>query len=49
MENDVVYSIENGQWVEKDKGKDNDFSPAQISSFILGKLKTFICPILKRL
>lgn len=47
MENDVVYSIETGQWVEKDKGKENDFSPAQISSFILGKLKTYMPDIKK--
>ena len=47
MENDVVYSIETGQWVEKDQGKENDFSPAQISSFILGKLKTYMPDIKK--
>ena len=38
MENDVVYSLEEGKWVDKDETNKDLFSPAQISSFILSKL-----------
>jgi len=41
MENDVVYSSSKGMWVEKSEKNENDYSPAQISSFILSKLKNY--------
>ena len=41
MENDVVYSLEKGKWIDKEEGDEKSYSPAQISSFILGKLKTY--------
>ena len=48
MENDVVYSVEKGEWIEKEDADDNNsYTPAQVSSFILNKLKVmlqmFIC------
>ena len=42
MENDVVYSLEKGKWIDKEKGDEKSYSPAQISSFILGKLKAIL-------
>ena len=41
MENDVVYSLEKGKWIDKEEGDEKSYSPAQISSFILSKLKTY--------
>ena len=38
MENDAVYSIENGEWIDKGDDNNKSYSPAQISSFILSKL-----------
>ena len=38
MENDVVYSTEQGKWVN-DKNLVDAYSPAQISSLILKKFK----------
>ena len=34
MENDVVYSVDEGKWVDKDEKNKDYYSPAQISSFI---------------
>ena len=41
MENDVVFSISEGKWIDKTEDKKDLFSPAQISSFILNKLKSY--------
>ena len=41
MENDTFYSVKKGEWIEKDDSEEGDYSPAQISSFILSKLKTY--------
>ena len=35
MENDVVFSVDQGKWVDKDESNKNFYTPAQISSFIL--------------
>ena len=48
MENDSVYSVEAGKWIDKDENNKENFSPAQISSFILSKLK-IIHQMLKKL
>ena len=47
MENDVVFSIEKGQWVDKDESNSTSYSPAQISSFILSKLKSYTSDVKK--
>ena len=47
MENDVVYPIEKGQWVDKDESNSTSYSPAQISSFILSKLKSYTSDVKK--
>jgi len=47
MENDVVYSIEKGNWVEKDEVEGNNYTPAQVSSFILSKLKGYTSDVKK--
>ena len=47
MENDVAYSIEKGEWVEKDEAEDNSYTPAQVSSFILSKLKGYTSEVTK--
>ncbi len=47
MENDVVYSLEEGKWVDKDDTNKDLFSPAQISSFILSKLKGYTSDVKK--
>tara|TARA_B100001123_G_scaffold302583_1_gene337761 strand:+ start:275 stop:1822 length:1548 start_codon:yes stop_codon:yes gene_type:complete len=47
MENDVVYSMDSGQWVDKDENNKNFYSPAQISSFILTKLKSYTSDVKK--
>ena len=41
MENDTFYSVKKGEWIEKDDSEEGDYSHAQISSFILSKLKTY--------
>ena len=41
MENDVVFSISKGGWIDKEEAEGENYSPAQISSFILGKLKGY--------
>ena len=47
MENDVVYSVEKGAWVEKDEAEENCYTPAQVSSFILSKLKGYTSDVQK--
>ena len=47
MENDAVYSLENGEWIDKDDNSKNSYSPAQISSFILSKLKSYTSDVKK--
>ena len=47
MENDVAYSIEQGLWVEKDEAEENSYTPAQVSSFILSKLKGYTSDVTK--
>ena len=47
MENDVAYSIEKGLWVEKDEAEENSYTPAQVSSFILSKLKGYTSEVSK--
>ena len=41
MENDVAYSIKKGEWVEKEDAEDGSYTPAQVSSFVLSKLKNY--------
>ena len=47
MENDVVFSVDQGKWVDKDESNKNFYTPAQISSFILSKLKTYSADVKK--
>lgn len=47
MENDVVFSISEGKWIDKTEDKKDLFSPAQISSFILNKLKSYTTDVTK--
>ena len=47
MENDAIYSLENGEWIDKDDNTKNSYSPAQISSFILSKLKSYTSDVKK--
>ena len=47
MENDSVYSVEAGKWIDKDESNKENFSPAQISSFILSKLKNYTSDVNK--
>ena len=47
MENDSVYSVEAGKWIDKDETNKENFSPAQISSFILSKLKNYTSDVKK--
>ena len=47
MENDVVYSVEKGAWVEKNEAEENSYTPAQVSSFILSKLKGYTSDVQK--
>ena len=46
MENDVVYSTEEGKWVD-DKDLVDAFTPAQISALILKKLKEYTTDVKK--
>jgi molecular chaperone DnaK len=41
MENDVVFSISQGNWIDKKDGSSEDLTPAQVSSLILKKLKDY--------
>lgn len=41
MENDVVFSLTEGSWIDKKKGSSQDLTPAQVSSLILKKLKDY--------
>ena len=43
MRDEVVYSLKEGKWIEKnfDQKLEDEFSPAQLSSKILEKLKNF--------
>jgi molecular chaperone DnaK len=43
----VAYSIEKGLWVEKDEAEENSYTPAQVSSFILSKLKGYTSDVTK--
>jgi len=47
MENDVVFSTQKGEWIDKEENVEGTYSPAQISSFILGKLKTYTTDVKK--
>ncbi len=47
MENDVVFSPQKGDWIEKEEAKEGTYSPAQISSFILSKLKGYASDVKK--
>ena len=47
MENDVAYSIKKGSWVEKDEAEEGSYTPAQVSSFILSKLKGYTSEVQK--
>ena len=46
MENDVIYSLKDGEFKEND-GKIKGYTPSQISSLILSKLKDFSSKISK--
>src|SRR6056300_316355 len=46
MENDVIYSVKEGEFVDND-GKIKGYTPSQISSLILSKLKDFSSKISK--
>jgi molecular chaperone DnaK len=39
MENDVVFDVSQGVWVKSDKKKEGTYTPSQVSSLILSKLK----------
>ena len=47
MENDVVYSVETGKWIDKDDNNKDSYTPTHISSFILSKLKTYASDVKK--
>ena len=47
MENDVVFSTQKGEWTDKEGAEEGCYSPAQVSSFILGKLKEYTSDIKK--
>ena len=47
MENDVVFSTQKGEWIDKEGAEEGCYSPAQVSSFILGKLKEYTSDIKK--
>ena len=47
MENDVVYSTNEGKWVN-DKNLIDAYTPAQVSSFILSKLKGYTSEVSKQ-
>jgi molecular chaperone DnaK len=41
MENDVVFDVSQGAWVKSDKKKEGTYTPSQVSSLILSKLKEY--------
>ena len=41
MENDVVFDVSQGVWVKSDKKKEGTYTPSQVSSLILSKLKEY--------
>ena len=47
MENDAVYSVETGKWIDKDDNNKDSYTPTHISSFILSKLKTYASDVKK--
>ena len=48
MENDVVWSTSKGQWIDTDGKKDvKGYTPSQISSLILSKLKDYTSGVKK--
>ena len=47
MENDVVFSPQKGDWIDKEGAEEGTYSPAQISSFILTKLKGYTSDVKK--
>jgi len=47
MENDVVFSTQKGEWIDKEGAEEDCYSPAQVSSFILGKLKGYTSDVKK--
>jgi len=47
MENNVVFSTQKGEWIDKEGAEEGCYSPAQVSSFILGKLKEYTSDIKK--
>ncbi len=48
MENNVVYSTKDGKWIEKKEKKDiKGYTPSQISSLILSKLKDYTSGVKK--
>ena len=47
MENDVVFSTQKGEWIDKEGAEEGCYSPAQVSSFILGKLKGYTSDVKK--
>ncbi len=47
MENDVVFSTQKGEWIDKEGAEEGCYSPVQVSSFILGKLKGYTSDVKK--
>ena len=47
MENDVVYSLSKGKWIDNEEDNKENYTPSQISSFILSKLKGYSTDIKK--
>ena len=47
MENDVVFSTQKGEWIDKEGAEEDCYSPAQVSSFILSKLKGYTSDVKK--
>ena len=47
MENDVVFSTQKGEWIDKEGAEEGCYSPSQVSSFILGKLKGYTSDVKK--
>jgi molecular chaperone DnaK (HSP70) len=39
--------LKKGEWVEKDEAEENSYTPAQVSSFILSKLKGYTSEVSK--
>ena len=47
MENDVMFSTQKGEWIDKEGAEEGCYSPAQVSSFILSKLKGYTSDVKK--